>query len=290
MEIIEFDKYRLNNIDLVVAYDTRTSPISLSTHAHNFFEIVFIKSGSGLHQINENHYPMLTGDIYIMAPLDSHSATLDKTLSIVNILFQPTLFHEKDWLYLKSLPGLNILSNDHNKNNLHKLALSPSHADAITGLYLKIKAECSQKDAGWEINARNACAEILITMSRAWITYGNQKLQTHLSQGPVSKALQYIYENWEKEIKVNDLAKQVHLSKNYFGELFQNETGMTVQQYINKLKIDHARLLLEDKTLNINSIADIIGYQDANYFSRIFKKAYHMTPKEYRAVISQNNS
>lgn len=290
MQIIEFDKYRLNNIDLVVAYDTRTSPVPLGSHTHNFFEIVYVKSGSGLHQINENHYPMLTGDIYIMAPLDSHSATLDKTLSIVNILFQPTLFHEKDWLYLKSLPGLNILSNDHNKNNLHKLALSPSHADAITGLYLKIKSECSQKDAGWEINARNACAEILITMSRAWITYGNQKLQTHLSQGPISKALQYIYENWDKEIKVNDLANQVHLSKNYFGELFQNETGMTVQQYINKLKIDHARLLLEDKTLNINSIADIIGYQDANYFSRIFKKAYHMTPKEYRAVISQNKS
>lgn len=287
MQIIEFDNYRHNNIDLVVAFDTRTSPIALKEHSHNFFEIVFIKSGSGLHQINENHYPMLSGDIYIMAPEDSHCATLDKALSIVNILFQPTLFHEKDWQYLKSLPGLNILSNDHNKNNLHKLALSPSHVDTITSLYLKIKAECNQKDAGWEINARNACAEILITMSRAWITYGNQKLQTHLSQGPISKALQYIYENWNKEIKVNDLAKQVHLSKNYFGELFQNETGMTVQQYINKLKIDHARLLLEDKALNINTIADMVGYQDANYFSRIFKKNYSMTPKEYRLAISE---
>lgn len=287
MQIIEFDNYRHNNIDLVVAFDTRTSPIALKEHTHNFFEIVFIKSGSGLHQINENHYPMLSGDIYIMAPEDSHCATLDKALSIVNILFQPTLFHEKDWLYLKSLPGLNILSNDHNKNNLHKLALSPSHVDTITSLYLKIKAECNQKDPGWEINARNACSEILITMSRAWITYGNQKLQTHLSQGPVSKALQFIYENWNKEIKVNDLAKQVHLSKNYFGELFQNETGMTVQQYINKLKIDHARLLLEDKALNINTIADMVGYQDANYFSRIFKKNYSMTPKEYRLAISE---
>lgn len=287
LQTLHFDEYRTGTLDLSVRYDTRATPSPLTTHMHDFFEIVYIKKGSGLHQINDIFYPMLTGDIYIMAPGDTHSATIDKSWEIVNILFQSTLFPEKEWNYLKNLPGLSVLNNAHKKDDLHKLALSPTHADYITGLYLKIKSECQQKESGWEASARNAFAEILITISRAWITYGNQKLQTHLSQGPISKALQIIYENWDKEISVSDLAKQVHLSKNYFGEMFQREVGMTVQQYINKLKIDHARILLEDKTLSINAISDTIGYQDANYFSRVFKKVYNMTPKEYRSVMAK---
>lgn len=284
---IHFENYKTGNLDLSVRYDNRNAPSPLITHSHDFFEIVYIKKGSGLHQINDIFYPMLTGDLYIMSPGDMHSATIDNTWSIVNILFQPSLFNEQDWNYLKSLPGLNILNNDHKKDNLHKLALSPAHADYITGLYLKIKVECQQKDSGWETSARNACAEILITISRAWITYGNQKLQTHLSHGPISKALQIIYENWDKELSISELAKQVSLSKNYFGEMFQKEVGMTAQQYINKLRIDHARILLEDKDLPIKSIADTIGYQDSNYFSRVFKSIYQMTPKEYRAVMTK---
>ena len=59
------------------------------------------------------------------------------------------------------------------------------------------------------------------------------------------------------------------------------------EQYINKLKIDHARILLEDKSLSISDIADTIGYQDSNYFSRVFKKIYNITPKEYRTVMAK---
>ena len=286
-ETIHFENYRTETLDLSVRYDTRSKPLPLTSHMHDFFEIVYIKKGGGLHQINDIFYPMLTGDIYIMAPGDSHSATIDNTWAIVNILFQQTLFQKSEWDYLKSLPGLSILNSDHKKDDLHKLALSPTHADYITGLYLKIKSECQQKDHGWEASARNTFAEILITISRAWTTYGNQKLQTHLSQGPISKALQIIYENWDKEISVSDLAKKVSLSNNYFGEMFQKEVGMTVQQYINKLKIDHARILLEDKSLSISDIADTIGYQDSNYFSRVFKKIYNITPKEYRTVMAK---
>lgn len=284
---LHFDEYRTEKLDLSVRFDSSSKPSPIGSHMHDFFEIVYIKKGGGLHRINDIFYPMLTGDIYIMSPGDSHSATIDNSWAIVNILFQSTLFQEKDWTYLKNLPGLGILNNDHKKDNLHKLALSPTHADYITGLYLKIKSECQQKDPGWESSARNAFAEILITISRACVAYGNEKLQTHLSQGPISKALQIIYENWDKEISVKDLAKKVFLSNNYFGEMFQKEVGMTVQQYINKLKIDHARIMLEDKTLSIKAIADTIGYQDSNYFSRVFKKIYNMTPKEYRDVMAK---
>ena len=271
--ILAFEDCRTNPIDISVQYSHMISG-PLTIHRHNFYEIVYIKKGSGLHQINDVFYTMLMGDIYIMSPNDIHSATLDKSLSIVNILFQPTLFNEKDWSYLKDLPGLNVLKNSEKKDCLHKLALSPCHSETIRSLYIKIYLECKQKDPGWEVSARNGCAEILINMSRAWITYGSKSLQTYLTQGPISRALQIIYENWDKEIKVNELAEKVFLSKNYFGELFQNEVGMTVQQYINKLKIDHARLLLEDSSLSISDIADTIGYHDNNYFSRVFKKIY----------------
>ena len=94
---LHFDQYRTEKLDLSVRYDTRSIPSPLGAHKHDFFEIVYIKKGGGLHRINDIFYPMLTGDIYIMSPGDSHSATIDNSWAIVNILFQPTLFQEKDW-------------------------------------------------------------------------------------------------------------------------------------------------------------------------------------------------
>ncbi|WP_418542845.1 helix-turn-helix transcriptional regulator [Intestinibacter bartlettii] len=67
---------------------------------------------------------------------------------------------------------------------------------------------------------------------------------------------------------------------------FKKETGFSIIEYINKLKIKHATFLLRDTALPIQDIGRIIGINDVNYFSRLFKRYMSQTPTQYRKIFN----
>ena len=77
-------------------------------------------------------------------------------------------------------------------------------------------------------------------------------------------------------------ADQLHLSSNYFGDLIKKETGRSAQEYIQQRTMNVAKELLTQTGKSISEISYSLGYQYPQYFSRAFKKAMGMTPKEYR--------
>ena len=98
----------------------------------------------------------------------------------------------------------------------------------------------------------------------------------------VSKAREYIQENFRKEISLDDVSREVNVSPYYFSKLFKEESGENFIEYLTRLRIDEARTLLESRDMSIKEIGIQVGYSDPNYFSRIFKKQTGMTPREYR--------
>ena len=78
------------------------------------------------------------------------------------------------------------------------------------------------------------------------------------------------------------IADQVELSQNYFCTLFKKNCGMTVNDFIVKVRIDKARYLLKNTNLKLYEISRQIGIPDANYLNILFKKTCHMTPSQYR--------
>lgn len=85
-------------------------------------------------------------------------------------------------------------------------------------------------------------------------------------------------------IGVGDIAEALCFSKNYFGQLFKSETGMTVNEYLNFLRVDRAKKLLRETNLKIYEIAYQTGFSDHFYFSIVFKKIIGISPKEYREM------
>lgn len=81
------------------------------------------------------------------------------------------------------------------------------------------------------------------------------------------------------------LAKQCNVSESHLSTTFKKETGMTVTEYINKTRVRQALILLNATSLSIGEIASRCGFDDANYFSRIFRKVEGKSPKEYRTMI-----
>ena len=94
---------------------------------------------------------------------------------------------------------------------------------------------------------------------------------------------EYIGEHYqEPELRVGEVADAVFLTPTYLSNLFKKQVGMTIGQYITSCRIEHAKKLLKDPRYKFYDISEIIGYNDANYFARAFRKSTGMTPSEWR--------
>ena len=106
--------------------------------------------------------------------------------------------------------------------------------------------------------------------------------QPNTIQDQILEAIAYFGENYNRNISVNEYAKAHHISTNHFIRSLKQYTGMTPKQYIASLRVANAQMLLESSSYTIQEIADFVGYGDALYFGRLFKREIGMTPSLYR--------
>jgi two-component system response regulator YesN len=100
------------------------------------------------------------------------------------------------------------------------------------------------------------------------------------------KAKQYIDTHYAEITDADDIYKNVYVSKYYLIHLFKEYTDKTPMQYILQKKMDIAKKLLSTTTIPIYVIAVRCGYEDSNYFCKVFKRLEHLTPLEYRRIYS----
>ena len=93
----------------------------------------------------------------------------------------------------------------------------------------------------------------------------------------------YIAENYESmDLSIMVISEHVKLSSSYVCTLFKSETGITLNQYITEYRLGRAKELLSDPRNRIVDIAERVGYSDSNYFSKIFRKSFGLSPSEFR--------
>jgi AraC-like DNA-binding protein/ABC-type glycerol-3-phosphate transport system substrate-binding protein len=104
-----------------------------------------------------------------------------------------------------------------------------------------------------------------------------------LYSGLTAQAIEIIQANLEKPITVGALARQLEITPEHFIRLFKRHTKQTPLQYVNKSKMDRAKILLKESRLNIGEIAYRLGYKSHDHFSRLFRQIVKRSPKEYRS-------
>ncbi|MBL4951610.1 helix-turn-helix domain-containing protein [Neobacillus sp. OS1-32] len=95
-------------------------------------------------------------------------------------------------------------------------------------------------------------------------------------------ALNYIEKNYQKGVTLEEVSEYVHLSPFYLSKLFKKELKINFVNYVTERKIERAKELLEKTDMPVINIALSLNYQEANYFSKVFKKLVGVTPSEYR--------
>lgn len=95
----------------------------------------------------------------------------------------------------------------------------------------------------------------------------------------------YVIRNIEGEINIGNISEVLFLSKNYVGDIFKQETGMTVGEYITMIKIERAKQLIIDGVLKNYEIAQKLGYNNVEYFGKLFKKNTGLSPLEFKNTL-----
>ena len=101
----------------------------------------------------------------------------------------------------------------------------------------------------------------------------------------IIKVQEWLQDHYTQSIQIAELARQFQLSARSLNRRFKQATNTTPLQYLQDLRIAQAKELLKQSNLVISEIADQVGYQDASYFTGLFKKVNSVTPNEYRRLV-----
>lgn len=151
----------------------------------------------------------------------------------------------------------------------------------IRGEYLslfdRMIRELQMKRPGFSVLCGGCGMELLALMGRQ-----NAARPGTPADGAIEEMIARFHRDFKENIRVEDCARACNMSKSWFIRSFRVRTGVTPQRYLTDLRLTEAKELLSSSSLNIGEIAAFCGYENALYFSRIFRKYTGTSPTAYR--------
>lgn len=151
--------------------------------------------------------------------------------------------------------------------------MNPESAYTLSDIYIQQVDEITNKN---ELNFIHEKIILDYTKKMAEID------QSHGLSKKIVKTIDYIYDNIQSKISLSDIATGIDINSNYLCELFKKETGLTINNFIKKKKIEAAEKLLMYENISVSELADIFGFASASHFIGTFKKEKGFTPMEYK--------
>ena len=128
-------------------------------------------------------------------------------------------------------------------------------------------------------------AETLDQMEMVLQTVYDSIAQQNKQQNSAAQIAQikaYLEQNYTRKLNLTEVSQRFYLSYSYLSLLFKRETGYNISDYLNQLRIAHAKQLLTDESIKVHEVGALVGIEDSHYFTRIFKKQTGLTPSQYR--------
>lgn len=248
-------------------------------HWHEQIEFIFMKEGSINIICNGNSNIATAGDLIIINPNDVHH--LQSRSDYVNFdclifdlsMIKNSITDRTDYDYVQPLLDNQLVFN---------------HIAPITQEMEFCKSSIAQL-----YNSNNPLKSLLIKSRLYELIYQvfNKQPYTELTPNKIQKRnynlkliqniIIYLNKNYTESINVKEIATLFNISYHHLCHLFKEYTNSSIIQYITTVRVDKSLSHLKYSDSSISEIAGLVGYDDANYFSRTFKKVMNMSPKEY---------
>lgn len=149
--------------------------------------------------------------------------------------------------------------------------------DRIFGKKEDIYTEIDNKKG---LEEKEAYISYIFEMITRFAGENKHSQQSHV----LEKIHQYLEENYSEDISLDTVAEVVNLSTSYLSFIFKEISGKNFVDYVNEFRVEKAKILLEETSLNISQIAEKVGCNSANSFSKVFKKYVGISPGQFRKV------
>lgn len=248
-------------------------------HWHDDFEIIYVLDGEMDYFINGNIVTLKKGDGLFINSREMHYGYSDSGLDceFICILFSPSLLSSCKELYEKYVTP--VFSPD---TFSYIMLDSVRHAytiELINKIYNKNKAS----DPFYELEIIGLLHLFSVSILRIC------KEHDSLISKPMSddilllrNMVSYIHKNYKNSICLNDIAASANICKSKCCSLFQSQINMTPFEFLNYYRLEKSTELLKENKLPITSIATNCGFNNSSYYSKLFFRFYHCTPREYR--------
>ncbi|WP_366186531.1 AraC family transcriptional regulator [Flavobacterium ovatum] len=271
---------KLKQFDTLVLDQFEEDQFHLPAHSHNYYEIIYIVKGSGIHHLNANLLAYKSGDLFVISPDDEHYFDIKKRTGFVFIKFTDNYFNSNKKLscdeFLLNTPE-NFMREKVLKENVLEL-------DASCRLILKNTVENIMSYNGKTdistspimfyqiLSIFGLIKESISAMNLKMVGAGidNDVIITYIHQN--------VYE--PKLIQIKSIAVHFNISHTYFGTYFKRNFSITYRDYIHTLRIKLIEKRILSKQMSIKQIAHEFGFTDESHLSNYFKKKKNKRPSE----------
>ncbi len=236
------------------------------SHCHDFFEILYVISGSGKYIVEGAEYKVCPRTLMLIRPLAYHHLVLDKSC-----VYERFLIHfPKSALSPDALKLLENMtsSNEESGNYYPPRALGNAAISVFDRFDFASGLPETEKDA----YTRNLLSELIILLSAAG---GEKMVQNEDELG--ARVIRYLNGNIERDISLDKLAKRFFVSKYYLCRAFKKHNGVSVHGYINYKRIMYAKQLIESGE-SASGAAYKVGFGDYSAFYRAYVKIVGRSP------------
>ncbi|MFS0727117.1 helix-turn-helix domain-containing protein [Paenibacillus sp. 1P07SE] len=271
--------YKSAEPSLILEYIKRTEDFSMHTdHYHASYEIYYLISGERFYFIRDRSYHVRKGDLVFINTRELHKTSGTGGGGHERLV----IYFEEEWLSRYYAPH-------------HELLLQPFvQAPPVIRfpvreqvqseqLIHRLMAEMSSAAPGQELAIRQTVSDLLLLAARHAASSEAEPLDTplHLKMSEVAR---YINEHYAEPIYLTALAEQFYLSPYYLSRTFRKAIGLTMNEYLNLVRIRAAEQLLKETDLAVTEIAARVGYDNFSHFGKTFKKITKTSPRNYRKV------
>jgi len=252
-------------------------------HTHDFYEIVLVKKGSGVHITEKGSYPVFHGDIFLIKPGLAHSYEEIKGLEIVNVIFIPEAINVP--LYdLKSIHAY----RDFFESDLSSkctLNLDAEQLNTANEIILAMRNEEQNRQLGYEYFMHLGLMRLIGLICRS---YSNSSDSQSKNVTKLIHVFRFIEHRYQEKIQMDELSAIAGMSPSSLLREFCKEVGETPINYLINLRLEKAAKMLRETSESITQISYLVGFHDSNYFSKMFRRKYSCCPRDYKAVHKKN--
>lgn len=240
-------------------------------HSHEFFELVFIMQGSCLHSGMDTSGILTAGDMLLLPPGEAHAYVNTNSTWLYNCLFLPS--------------ALALYSAEEQNSALFKTPYraktDPAHRQEFVMLLERIIMEQQTQEPGWERMITVLFTELMVRFERCLsVTPHMDSSSAHHRM--LMHVMRYIEDNFNRELSLDELAREADMSPSHLTRQFKMTTGMAPVEYCRSFRIAKSGELLKSPGATVTEVASAMGFSDISVFSRQFKQVTGMSPTEYR--------